>query len=208
MCTQPVIEAFVHQLDPMLRRAHRVQEFTQDPQCVLRVALGFSNRDLQLSDGTWIRRGDPIVELHLWNERIPRMPPEGPDLAWSLRFYRRLVASLRLVARWMEQHPEARQARALRGETSMVDPVRGLIQALGFDLILLERGASGWRRLRYRMDDFYVWLLIRAYNPSSLRNRRFHQLERVQFWISREAFLRRYGGSRGTGGEDHGPSGL
>ena len=98
MCTQPVIEAFVHQLDPMLRRAHRVQEFTQDPQCVLRVALGFSNRDLQLSDGTWIRRGDPIVELHLWNERIPRMPPEGPDLAWSLRFYRRLVASLRLVA--------------------------------------------------------------------------------------------------------------
>ncbi|WP_376788818.1 hypothetical protein [Thermoflexus sp.] len=189
---QLIIEAFVHQLDPILRRAHRVREFTEDPQCLLRVALGFSDRDLQLSDGTWIRRRDPIVELHLWNERIPRMPPEGPDLAWSLRFYRRLVASLRLVARWMAQHPEARQAQALRGETSMVDPARRLIQALGFDLIRLEQEARGWRRLRYRMDDFYVWLLIRAYNPVSLRNRHLHQLERVQFWISREAFLRRY----------------
>ncbi|GBD08181.1 hypothetical protein HRbin22_00414 [Candidatus Thermoflexus japonica] len=193
---QPIIQAFVHLLDPMLRSVHRVQEFTGDPQCMLRVALGFSDRDLQLSDGTWIRRGDPIVELHLWNERVPRMPPEGPDLAWGLRFYRRLVASLRLVAQWMAQHPEARQARALRGETSMVDPARGLIQALGFDLILLERGAKGWRRLRYRMDDFYVWLLMQAYNPGSLRSRPLHQLERVQFWISREAFLRRYGRSR------------
>jgi len=190
---QTIIEAFVHQLDPILRRAHRVREFTEDPQCLLRVALGFSDRDLQLSDGTWIRRGDPIVELHLWNERIPRMPPEGPDLIWSLRFYRRLVASLRLVARWMAQHPEARQARALRGETSMVDPARRLIQALGFDLIRLEQEARGWRRLRYRMDDLYVWLLIRAYNPVSLRNRPLHQLESVQFWISREAFFRRYG---------------
>ncbi|WP_322798238.1 YkoP family protein [Thermoflexus sp.] len=192
---QPIIQAFVHQLDPVLRRVHRVWEFTEDPQCVLRVALSFSNQDLQLSDGTQIRRGDRIVELHLWNERIPRMPPEGPDLAWSLQFYRRLLASLRLVARWMEHHPEAGQARALRGETSMVDPARGLIQALGFDLILLEQGARGWRRLRYQMDDFYVWLLMRTYNPASLRNRRLHQLERVQFWISREAFLRRYGTS-------------
>ncbi len=123
------------------------------------------------------------------------MSLEGPDLAWSLRFYRRLAVSLQLLARWMAHHPEAQEARALRGETSVVDPARKLIYALGFDLIRIEREARGWRRLRYRMDDFYVWLLMRAYNPASLRGRRFRQLERVQFWISREAFLRRYGRS-------------
>ncbi|HXF68645.1 MAG TPA: hypothetical protein VNK89_02465 [Thermoflexus sp.] len=195
---QSLIEAFVHRLDPVLRRAHRVQEFTTDERCLLRAALGFAEQDLRLSDGTWVRRGDPIVELHLWNERIPRMPPEGPDLAWSLRFYRRLVASLRLMARWLEEHPELSQIRALRGETSMADPTRKLIRDLGFDLVLLERGARGWRWLRYQADDFYVWLLMRTYNPSSLRGKRFDRLERVQFWISREAFLRRYGGLGGS----------
>jgi len=190
---QPLIEAFVHRLDPLLRRAHGVRAFTADPDCLLRVALGRSDRTLQLSDGTWIRRGDPIVELHLWNERIPPMAPEGPDLAWGFRFYRRLLASLRMVARWMEEDPEARRARALRGETSLVDPLRGGIRALGFDLLRVEREARGWRRLRYRMDDFYVWLLMRAFNPPALRGRPFHRLERVQLWISREAFLRRYG---------------
>lgn len=194
----PIVEAFVHRLDPVLRKIHRVQEFTEDPRCILRVALGVSPQDLQLSDGTRIRRGDPIIELHLWNERVPRMPPGGPDLGWGLQFYRRLIVSLRQLARWMAQHPEAQRARALKGETSLVEPSPQLARALGFDLVRVERDAKGWRRLRARMDNLYVWMLMRTHNPSSLRGRRLRQLERVQFWISRDAFLQRYGPSKET----------
>jgi hypothetical protein len=198
---QTMVEALVHQLDPLLRRAHGVREFTDDPRCLLRVAIGACPRDLVLCDGTQLRRGEPILELHLWNERIPRMPPEGPDLAWGLQFYRQAIASVRLIAQWMESHPEARKARALRGETSLIDPMRGLIRDLGFEVFRVERGASGWRWLRYRMDDLYLWMLMQAYNPASLRGKRLQQLERVEFWISRERFLERYGNARSLRGE-------
>ncbi len=129
------------------------------------------------------------------------MPPEGPDLAWGLRFYRRAIASLQLIARWMESHPEARRARALRGETSLINPMRGLIRDLGFEVFRVEREARSWRWLRYRMDDLYVWMRMQAYNPASLRGKRLRQLERMEFWISRERFLERYGNARSLRGE-------
>jgi hypothetical protein len=91
----------VVQLDHLLRRVYGVSEFPNDARCILRVALARARSDLTLSDGQSIRRGDLVVELHLWNERVPQTPPAGADLAWGRAFHAGFLGSLRLLATYI-----------------------------------------------------------------------------------------------------------
>ncbi len=181
----------IRSFDAWLSRQQAIHPFTEDRDCLLRWQLAHLRTDLTLPHGA-IPPGTPVILFHLWNERIPAMPAQGADLAWSLRFYRRIRYSLHLAAIHLHQTSELEQVRAIGGITAHFGSAQeacALFERLGFSIYPYHRplGAFGefW-------ENFYTWWLIWAYNPASLGHRKFWRLKRVEFWTSREAFLQTY----------------
>jgi len=137
----------ISRFDWFLRRLYGIREFTPEDDCIVRIAFRKNDRELTLSDGTNILKGEAIGELHFWNERIPPMPKDGPDLAWGLQLHRLMRRSLAELVKYIESAPEWKGVRAFRGEMA-VDAQEGLKQAtdvlgrLGFDLLPLGRSIS------------------------------------------------------------------
>jgi hypothetical protein len=61
---------------------------------------------------------------------------------------------------------------------------------------------NGNRHLPYRplggafrefWENFYTWWLLWTYNPPSVRHLNIFNLERNEFWMTREKFLARFG---------------
>jgi hypothetical protein len=193
-----IFRAMVHRFDGLLRRQKRVQEFTQDEGCILRIALTVYKRDTRLSDGTEVRSGQRICELHLWNERLPPMPREGPDLRWGVRFYRLVVKSLRGLAIYLAAEQELEDIVALRGEMALPGGGDVLASAsvgsqVGFDVLNVTLQAGRWGRFKHFWENVYAWALMWTFNPGTLRAKSFLRLQRYQFWMSRQELLRRYG---------------
>jgi len=194
---QYVPRALVRGLDLLLRRHGRVQEFTQDDECILRISLTTDKTDVQLSDGTKVRAGDRICELHLWNEHIPSMPVDGPDLRWGVRFYRLAVKSLRSLAAYMATDG-LQDIVALGGQMAFPEkddsPVLAIVASqLGFDVVNLTAQAGRWGRFTHFWENVFSWALMWTYNPGSLRGKRFLRLQRYRLWMSRRSLLGRYG---------------
>lgn len=192
---------FVRGIDFLLRRTRGVEEFTHEDGCILRLALSRAVADRALSDGTLVRRGDPVGELHLWNERIPPMGAAGPDLAWGLRFYRRLVHSLGLLSACVESDPRFDSILAFRGETAFALPdveagVERMARTAGFDFVRVPYASSRWGRFAEFWENFYSLMLIWTYNPASLRGKGPFTVRRYQLWISRQTLRERYGGTQ------------
>jgi len=190
----------IRRLDVWVRRGYRVYEFSSHPDCILRLALGRSEREVTLADGTHVVAGEPVGDLHLWNERLPPMPPGGPDLRWAVAMHRGMVRSLRLLAAYMESDPAWANIRAWRGETAFnprweARPDSELLERLGLELLPAEP-AGPLKRFTDFWQNLYTWWLTWTFNPASLRSKRFWRLERRQLWISREALLSRYGQGR------------
>lgn len=187
--------AAVRGLDVLVRRAYHVREFTQDENCILRIALGRSAKDMTLSDGTRIEKGEVVGELHLWNERLPRMDEEGPSLQWALTTYRLWRASLKKLTAYLENDPQFENIRAFRGESALLkDDLEGsaLFERLGFDLVRRNR-TSRLERFAEFWENLYTWWLIWTFNPGSMRSKNLSRMERAQIWISRRALIEKYG---------------
>ncbi len=171
-----------------------VHEFSSEPGCVLRIRLTRTRRALVLPGGI-IPPGAPVVELHLWNERLPQIPPPGADIAWARVAGRSLAHSLRSLASHLQQEPSLRGVRAIGGATVLVKSESsaggaGLVSRLGFHILpyhhALGRFAEFW-------ENTYTWALMGAFNRASLRRRSFLRLRRVEIWMTAEEFLRRFG---------------
>jgi len=184
-------------IDTIQRRRHRVYEFESDPHCIFRISRCQSPQDRVLSDGTIIHRGDPILEFHFWNERVPRMGPEGPDLTWGLRFCHDFRYSLRALADYIRNRPDMDDIVAIRGESSFPSTMGwqryiDLCNRLGFDFSPLPSTAPA-ERLASFFTHLYVWIMIWALSPASLKGRSVIRAERCELWLSCDALLRRYG---------------
>lgn len=193
-----IFRAMVYRFDLLLRGQRHVQEFTQDGGCILRIALTVCRKDIELSDGTKVQSGERICELHFWNERLPPMPREGPDLKWGLEFYRLAVRSLRRLAAHIAAEQGLEDIVALTGEMALPGgdellPLASAGSQMGFDVRNLTLEAGQWGRFKHFWENIYSWALMWAFNPGSLRGKRFLRLQRYQFWISREMLLQRYG---------------
>jgi hypothetical protein len=193
-----IFRAMVHRFDVLLRRQKHVRDFTQDESCILRIALTVCKKDFQLSDGTNVRSGDRICELHFWNEHLPPIPPEGPDLRWGARFYRLAVRSLRSLAAHIAAEQGLGDVVALRGEMALPggDDFLLLVNAggqMGFDVLNLTLQTGRRGRFRHFWENVYSWALMWTFNPGTLRTKRFLRLQRYQFWMSRQTLFERYG---------------
>ncbi|MGA2112194.1 MAG: hypothetical protein ABSG98_08610 [Anaerolineales bacterium] len=168
--------------------------FSQDPQGLIRLRWAHVDRDIPLVEGR-VPRGTRILELHLWNDHLPPMPEEGPDLAWAAKLGRRFVGSLRRLARELRTNPAYADVPAVRGTTVLLNPAdpsggESLMVRLGFATRPVPRSLWGFGDF---WENFYSWWLMWAYNEEALRGRGMLRLRRVDIWISRERLIAMYG---------------
>lgn len=188
--------AVVGSIDSLLRSYYSICEFTDDPACVLRLGLSPARAPVSLTDGTAIRRGQPVGTIHLWNEQLPRYAAGGPDLRWAADMRRRLVRSLRALAEFVDSEPPWRDVQAFRAVAGLSSRI-GVLQLhrvsnrYGFERV--PAGASVVRQLHAIGECCAAWGLTRAFNPGALRRQQFFRPYH-ELWISRAALLRLHGG--------------
>jgi hypothetical protein len=197
---KPAIQA----LDRVLRRCYGVHEFTDDPGCIFRIALRTARTDIVLQRGMFVRSGDAVAELHLWNEQLPMVPPEGPNMAWGALVDRQIRRSLALLAAYLATHPNV---VAVHGEAAfgcqMGQQQRSrFARRYGFEITTGVPGLRG--RMRHFCDDFLFWGLTQTFNPHGLKGKPIHR-DRFNIWISCAELHQRWSaagaGDRGMAGK-------
>ncbi len=196
--------------DRWLCRRQGIVAFSDHPDCILRVAVKPAPADIEFGDGGRVVRGRPVLDLHLWNERVPPMDRHGPDFAWFAAFDRCFKRSLVELAAHLARHPELDSVHAVRIETAFGraggEMVR-LGRRYGFDLVERPESRRLLHRIHWFLAGFLFLALTWAYNPASLRGKRFVR-HYDEFWMTRATLERRYGarpdrrgeGRRGAGG--------
>jgi hypothetical protein len=66
---RPLWGEFIFALDSQLRRREGVFEYSHKPDCIFRAQFSRLSSDVLLSDGTFGRLGDRVIDLHFWNEQ-------------------------------------------------------------------------------------------------------------------------------------------
>lgn len=190
------VEHAVLWLDRLLRRRYGIYEFTAHPECMFRVERAQADQTLTLSDGTHIRLGDPILKLHLWNEHMPPIGPNGPTVAWGRRAQRVAERSLNLLAIYLRQG-ELSDVVAICADVRLStarkrNQLAHITARLGFEAVDDPKvGRPG--ALRGLGENILVFLLVLATNPLALRGSvllRDHQ----RVCMSSIGLERRYGG--------------
>lgn len=189
----------VRGVDALLRQRQHIHEFTADNECLFRIAVGEAQGSFHLSDGTTVALGDPILELHLWNEHVPAMPAGGPSAAWANLMKRRIRRSLILTALYLEQERTFASIVALHGALPFRSRLgeRQMLRAakrFGFDLIQPDPPGN-WRSVFHEMlDGIFLWALLLAFNPSAQRGQGASR-QRYHLWISRRKLLGDFAGT-------------
>jgi len=183
----------VRGVDAILRLRQGIEEYTDDRNCIFRISMETAVGAAILSDGAAIRPGDPLVQIHYWNEHMPVLPDNGGLTGWASLFRHRIAHSLTLLNAYLDTELRFRGVAGIHGLPTF--PARPgplalsrTCEHLGFDVMPLEDGAiHAW------LDSLLISGLIWTFNPASLRN---HGLTRgrIQIWMSRATLTKRYGG--------------
>ncbi len=183
-------------IDRLLRRWYGVYEFSNSDDDLLRISIRAAKAPLTLSDGTRVMPGDPIIDLHIWNERVPFLGALRPSLLWASRARRRIERSLLALARHLEQCDDLDRCVALRAVAIFVSSrtagkVARIAARYGMTPPLEARRATlGHGLLAFGLS----W----ACNPDSLVGKRLKPT-RYEFWMSSGAFRQRYSHAEAAG---------
>lgn len=191
----------VRALDAYLRRRQGVFVYSEDPACILRLSLAQAQAPMRFAGGATVAPGDPLLVLHFWNERLPVVPPAGPDIGWARTMYRQALASLRMLARYLAQEPQMADVRAVGSDlggflTSGALDTGGVFARLGFQVDRPRARAGAWGRFVEFWENVYSWALVWTYNPATLRGKTPWTLERFSLWMPREVLEQRFGGDK------------
>ena len=188
------MRSVIRLLDRFLRRAQGVFEYWDDPDCLFRASFGHAPHQISLPDGE-IPDGAKVLLLHFWNEHMPHIPPEGPNLNLAMRGARMLKASFRALAREVQRNPALADAKAVGGAGVLVYPDAGpgaekLLRRLGFSIFPyrhpLGRFGEFW-------ENLFTWGLIWTFNEVSLRQRHLLRLDRSELWMSMDTLVHLHG---------------
>jgi hypothetical protein len=193
------VEHAVFGLDRWLRQRHDVHEYSSDPVCVFRVNRAAAAQEVMLLDGTRIHRGDPILDLHLWNEHVLPMRRGGATLAWALQMNRAVQDSLRELAHCLAQRQEFSDISAVRadmriGTAAQAGQLARIVARYGFEAAAGHATQTPYAIHRFG-ESMLLFLLVLATNPPALRRDVF-QRDHALFYLSRGTLDRRYGGVR------------
>ena len=196
-----VVRRTIARCDDYLSRRCGVKPFSPDERCLLRYAAMSSPGAFRLSDGAVLRRGDLVIDLHLWNEHIPPEPKRGPDLAWARLMAGRMKHSLALLAEAVDARPELADARAVRAKINFVgwgarsESLPRLIGRFGFEDVD-EGAASLPERVHDAFENILIGALTWTHNPEALRLEKLVR-QRRPVWMSAATLRARHGARRG-----------
>jgi len=190
----------VRGVETLLRHRHQVKEFTDASDCVFRIGSSRADRALTLSDGTAVRKGDPVIHLHFWNEHLPRMSGTGPSAGWASLMKRRVMELLATVARHLDSDRQFDGIEALHGATpfaSRLGPAQMVrtAQRFGFDVIAPDPDPELHRRIHGVLDSMMLWGMAYTFNRAALHGKGLLR-HRHQLWISRARLRQSYGAAR------------
>jgi hypothetical protein len=191
---QHPLRSLIRRFDAFQRRRQGVYEYCDAPDCVLRIQLTRLHHALEFGEIS-VAVGQPVIEIHFWNEHLPVAPAGGPDPGFGLGIQRAFIGSLRALARLMKSDPALADVCAVGGVFALISPHTHpagarLMERMGFTVRPYYRPLG---RFGEFWENFYSWWIIWSYNPVSLRGRRLTRLERMEIWIRADDFLHRYG---------------
>jgi YkoP domain len=180
-------------LDAILRRHLGIFEFSSSPDCLLRIAMARASLGAILPGGMRARKGDALIELHLWNEHVAELLSGGSPLGHAKGILRDLRHSLELLARYLRTHPETAEAALIHARVALSlgnrrAKLESFARAFGFAVTCSS--PRGMARVHDFFEDFLIRWLLRAFNPSRPGQRR--PLQRAELWMTRECLLERY----------------
>ena len=155
--TRPLWAEFIFALDTWLRRL---------------------TSDVLLSDGTFGRSGDRVIDLHFWNEQIPVKPAAGYSLAWGCRFSRSVARSLRGLAQFLMSKPQLSDINIIRAITNL-DALGRIAARHGFEVICDPVKLSPWQRVHRFGQNILFGLLTLACHSGRARPRKFSRSRQV-----------------------------
>jgi len=188
--TRPFWAEFIFALDRWLRRREGVFEYCHKPDCILRAQLSRLSSDVLLSDGTFGRAGDRVIDLHLWNEQIPVKPVAGHSLAWGCRFNRRVAKSLRGLVQLLMSKPQLSDINIIRASTNL-DSLQRIAARHGFEVIRDPVKLSPWQQVHRFGQNILFGLLTLACHSGRARLRKFSRSRQV-IYLSRRGLDCKY----------------
>jgi YkoP-like protein len=169
-----MLRTLVTMIDEKLRASHDIREYSTSPDCIFRMEIVSSAESAVLMDGTVIRAGDRIINLHLWNEHIPTFPRAGPTLGWALRLHRAFQTSLTELDRFLAGQPELRDIIAIRGDmsfgsTERSDQLLAMAARYGFERIKSSELSLPKRVHRFG-ENVLISMLVLLCNPAAFHS--------------------------------------
>lgn len=179
-------------IDFKVRQTLGVAEFAGDEECILRIGLVAAPAAIALADGEVLAAGDPVVELHFWNEHLALIGARG--IGFGAAVHRRLLRSLSELATAMRSDPRFHEAKAVCAHMASAsrhdtEATMRFAARFGFE-VRPELRPQPFRRL---IDDAWLYGLTFAFRPHTLRGRRLLRAH-YAVWISRVGFDARFGG--------------
>jgi hypothetical protein len=189
------LKRIVLSLDAWMRERQGILELNTSPTCMLRVVMIRAEYDMRLSDGAVIRRGDRIVDLHFWNERMPKTSA-GQGLGWGGRFGRQLRRSFVDLAGAVDADPRLAGAVAVRARLAFAgarnrDEMHRFGHWFGFEGAEEAGPVPLGRRLHDAAEDIWLLILTWTFNPGCLATRQTVR-RREDLWISKAKLVERY----------------
>jgi hypothetical protein len=177
---RPPWARFIFALDSWLRRWEGVFEYSYEQDCIFRAQLSRLSSDVLLSDGTFGRPDDRVIELHFWNEQIPVTPIAGYSLAWGCRFNRSFAKSLRGLARFLMSKPELSDVNIIRANINL-EPLHRIAAQYGFEATRDPVKLSPWERVHRFGENILYWLLTLACNSGRVRPNKFWRCRQLMY---------------------------
>jgi hypothetical protein len=193
----PWLATLLESLDRRLQLRQGVREFTCSPDCVFRMQVAVSDFELTLSDGTCVRPGDRIINLHLWNEQIPSLPEQGPSMAWARQMKRAFDNSFRELALHLAERRDLDDVIAICGTmafgtAAQTNQLARIAGRYGFERIPVRGKPSLGKRVHRFAENVFISLFVFTRNPATLRADTLSR-DRTPVCLSRRTLQRRYG---------------
>jgi hypothetical protein len=200
----PFVARLLAPLDRHLRRRQGIYEFSVNPECVFRLQVLRLQQAIALSDGTAFKPGERVIDLHLWNEHIPRLEPNV--LRWAGRMSNRLFNSLRELALYLRVSPELSDVVAIRANMSFGTPeqtaqLERVSKRYGFEPVAVPDMPSAGERLHRFGENILITFFVLALNKAALRRDTLWR-GRTQVFLSRAALEQKYGNALPRRAED------
>ena len=187
---RPLWSELIFALDSWLQRREGVFEYSHKPECIFRAQLSRLSSEVLLSDGTFGRPGDRVIDLHFWNEQIPATPIAGYSLAWGCRFSRSFAQSIRELTRFLMSEPEVRDTNIIRAKINL-DSLQRIAVRHGFESILDPVRLSPWEYVHRFGENILYWLLTLACNSGGAWPKTFWRSRKV-IYLSRRVLERKH----------------